>query len=147
MRSRGKYRIVTGITTEYKINPENPKYFAKFVNDNISCYANTEKEAIEGLKKLFDEYKVKNKLHGLMSNKVLNAHVSTERSEKYLSTSMSFFGLIGEDDCIQIDDEYTVEDFEFSKEQIELINTTYGLNIQPEDILVDIFEKINKSNA
>ncbi len=57
---------------------------------------------------------------------------------------MDFFDLIQEDRYSQIDDEYTVEDFELSEDQIELINLTYGLKIQPEDLLVDIFEQINK---
>ena len=147
MKSTGKYEIITGITNVYKINPANPKYFAKFINDNIMCLGNTENEAINRLKKLYEEYKRKNKLHGLLSKQVLNASVSIEKFEKYMNTSIEFFELIGEDPYCQIDDEFTVEDFEFNEEQIRIIKKKYGRDIQPENYLVDIFEKINKSSA
>ena len=145
----GKYKIVTGITTEYKINPQNPKYFAKYVNDNAMILGNTELEAIENLKKLYTEHKRKNKLCSIFSQKVLNTYVPKEKFEKYFSlgVSINFFELIGEDPYSQIDDEFTVKDFELNQEQIAIVNSTYSLNIQPEDFLVDIFEQIKKSCA
>jgi len=145
MKYSGKYKIVTGITAEFKINPENPKYFAKFVNDHVLVSDNSEKDAVERLKILYEDYRRKNKLHSRLSNQVLNPYVSTIKFDRYSNIAMQFFGLIGEDDCIQIHDEYTVEDFELSKEQILLLNSTYGLDIQSEDLLVDLFEKIGET--
>jgi hypothetical protein len=145
----GKYRIVTGITTEYKINPQNPKYFAKFVNDNIMTLGHTENEAIERLKKLYEEYKSKNKLHTILSDQVLNPFVPTEKFEKYFRNGISidFFELIGEDSYAQIDDEFTIKDLELNAQQIELINTKYNIQINEEDVIVNIFEQIEKSWA
>ena len=144
---KGKYKIITGITTEYKINPQNPKYFAKFVNDNIMTLGHTEDEAIERLKKLYEEYKSKNKLYPILSNQVLNTIVPTEKFEKYFRNGISidFFELIGEDSYIQIDDEFTVKDLELNAQQIELINTKYNIQVNEEDIIVNIFERIEKS--
>ena len=146
---KGKYKIVTGITTEYKINSQNPKYFAKFVNDSMMCLGNTENEAIERLKKLYEEYKSKNKLHSILSNKVLNTFVPTEKFEKYfrMGISIDFFELIGEDPYTQIDDEYILKDLELNAEQIELINSKFNIQIKEEDIVVNIFEQIEKSCA
>ncbi|OYQ39660.1 hypothetical protein [Flavobacterium aurantiibacter] len=146
---KGKYRIVTGITTEYKINPQNPKYFAKFVNDNIMTLGHTEDEAIERLKNLYEEYKSKNKLHPILSDQVLNPFVPKEKFEKYFlnGISIDFFELIGEDSCTQIDDEYNIKDLELSTQQIELINTKYNIQVNEEDIIVNIFEQIEKSWA
>jgi hypothetical protein len=144
---KGKYKIVTGVTTEYKINPQNPKYFAKFVNDNIMTLGQTEYEAIERLKKLYEEYKSKNKLHTILSNKVLNTFVPTEKFEKYFRSGISidFFELIGEDSYMQIDDEFTIKDLELNAQQIELITTKYNIQVKEEDVIVNIFEKIEKS--
>ena len=144
---KGKYKIVTGITTEYKINPLNPKYFAKFVNDNIMTLGHTEDEAIERLKKLYEEYKSKNKLYPILSNQVLNTIVPTERFAKYFRNGISidFFELIGEDSYTQIDDEFTVKDLELNAQQIELINTKYNIQVNEDDIIVNIFERIEKS--
>ena len=144
---KGKYKIITGITTEYKINPQNPKYFAKFVNDNISCLGNTENEAFENLKKLYEEYKSKSRLHSIFSNKVLNPYVPTNKFEKYFNIGISsdFFEIIGLDPYTQIDDEYTIKDLDLNTEQIELIKSKLNLQIEEEDIVVNIFEKIEKN--
>lgn len=146
---KAKYKIVTGITTVYKLNPENPKYFAKFVNDNIMCLGNTENEAIEKLKKLYEEYKSKNKLNSELSKKVLNTYISTEKFEKYFhkGISIKFFELIDEDPYTQIDDEYTIKDLELNSEQIELINLKFNIQIKEEDIVVNVFEQIEKNCA
>ncbi|WP_027388381.1 hypothetical protein [Chryseobacterium gregarium] len=143
----GKYKIVTGITIEYKINPQNPKYFAKFVNDNIITLGHTEEEAIERLKKLYEEYKFKNKLHSILSKQVLNTFVTIEKFEKYFHNGISkdFFELIGKDSYTQIDDEFTIKDLELDAQQIELINTKYNIQVNEEDIIVNIFEQIEKS--
>ena len=142
-----KHKIVTGITTEHEHNPDNPKYFAKFVNDNLICLGNTENEAIEKLNALYKEYKAKNKLHSSNSEQVLNTNVSTEKFEKYyqLGISVDFFERINEDPHTQIDDESTVKDLELSSDQIELINSIYNLKIKEEDIVVTIFEQIENS--
>jgi len=144
---KGKYKIVTGITTEYKINPQNPKYFAKFVNDNIMTLGHSKDDAIERLKKLYEEYKSKNKLYPILSNKVLNTFVPTEKFEKYFHNGISidFFELIGEDAYTQIDDEFTIKDLELNTQQIELINTKYNIQVYEEDIIVNIFKQIEKS--
>jgi hypothetical protein len=146
---KGKYKIITGITAEYKINSKNPKYYAKFVNDNIMTLGHTENEAVERLKKLYEEYKSKNKLHSILSNKVLNTFVSREKFEKYFNNGISiiFFELIGEDPYSQIDDEFTIKDFELNDQQIELIKTEYNIKVEKEDIIVDVFERIEKSCA
>ena len=144
---KGKYKIVTGINTEYNINPQNPKYFAKFVNDNIMTLGHTEDEAVERLKKLYEEYKSKNKLHSILSNQVLNTFVPTEKFEKYFSNGISidFFELIGEDSYTQIDDEFTIKDLELNAQQIEQINKKYNIQVNEDDIIVNIFEQIEKS--
>lgn len=141
-----KYRIVTGITQEYLYNPANPKYYAKYVNDDIMCYGNTESEAIERLKELYLEYKKKRKIYPFFSNKVIDASVSIVKFEKHFGskTYTDFFELLNKDPNSQIDDEFTIEDLELSKDQIELINSQYQLNVQPEDFLVDLFEEISK---
>lgn len=146
---KGKYKIVTGITTEYKINPQNPKYFAKFVNDHIMTLGHTEEEAIKRLKKLYEEYKFKNKLHCILSKQVLNAFVPTEKFEKHFDNGISidFFELISKDPYTQIDDEFTIKDLELDTQQIELINTKYNIEVNEEDIIVYIFEQIEKSQA
>ena len=147
MENTGKYTIVIGITTEYKINPQNPKYFAKFINDDLMCYGHTEAEAVEHLKRTFTEYKEKNKLFPPSSAKVLNPYVSTEKFDSYFYSGLSykFFELIGEDGDVQLDDETTIKDLELTAEQIEILNEKYQLNIRQEEIVVNIFERIHKS--
>ena len=110
MKFTGKYTIITGVTSAYKINPENPKYFAKFINDNISCYGHTENEAVKALKELYQDYKNKNKIHGISSNQVLNISISLERFEKHSTSNnwANFLNLIGESPDAYIDDESTV---------------------------------------
>lgn len=147
MKFLGKYKIVTGITTQYKINPQNPKYFAKYINDNIMCLGNTETEAIENLKNLYIEYKRKNKLHSPLSEKVLNSYVSTEKFEKYIGISHNFFDFIGEDPDMQINDEFKVSDFDIEDNMLEKLKLEYKIDIKQEDLLVDVFEKIEKSCA
>lgn len=144
--SEGKYKIVTGIF-DYKINPKNPKYFAKFLNDDVEVLGHTEDEAIEGLKKLYKEYKAKNKLFPSHSDQVLNPYVPTEKFQEYFDKgiSIAFFELIEEDSYTQIDDEFTVQDLELSNKQIEIINDKYQLSVRPEDVVVDIFDRIKNS--
>ena len=147
MKFLGKYKIVTGITTQYKINPQNPKYFAKYINDNIMCLGNTETEAIENLKNLYIEYKRKNKLHSPLSEKVLNSCVLTEKSEKYIGIAHNFFDFIGKDPDTQINDEFTVSDFDIEDIMLEKLKLEYKIDIKQEDLLVAVFEKIEKSCA
>ncbi|MBP7500569.1 MAG: hypothetical protein KA796_12000 [Chryseobacterium sp.] len=144
---KGKFKIVTGITTEYKINPQNPKYFAKFVNDSIMCLGNTENEAVERLKKLYEEYKSKNRLYSNLSNKVIKTFTPTEKFEKYFHNGISidFFELIGKDPFTQIDDEYIIKDLELNIEQIQLIKVKFNIQIKREDAVVNIFEQIERS--
>jgi hypothetical protein len=149
MEHTDKYTIVTGITTEYKDNPQNPKYFAKFINDDLLCYGRTEAEAVEHLKRTFTDYKEKNKLFPPSFDKVLNSHVSREKFEIYFynGISFNFFELIGEDGDIQLHDETTIKDLELTFEQIQILNQKYQLNITQEDIVVDIFACIHKGCA
>ena len=149
MESTGKYKIVTGITNEHKTNPQNPKYFAKFVNDNIMSLGNTETEAIENLKKTYIEYKATNKLSSTHSDKVINPYVPTEKFQEYFNKgiSIAFFEIINEDPYTQIDDEFTIQDLELSTEQIKIINDKFKLTIRQEDVVVDIFDRIKKSFA
>jgi hypothetical protein len=141
----GKYKIVTGITSEYKMNPENPKYFAKFINDNVQCLGNTEYEAIERLKILYEKYKIKNKLFPFYSEKVLNPYVSKLKYGKYFASDIyvEFFDLIEEYPWEQFDDEFTLGDLDLSDDKIESINHKYNIKVSREDLLFDILEQID----
>ncbi len=147
MKFIGKYKIVTGINREYRINPQYGKYFAKYVNDDVVCIGNTETQAIENLKNLYTEHKRRNRLCSPFSEKVLHSYVSTKRSEKYMGIANDFFNFIGEDPDSQIDDEFTVNDFGIENHMLEMLKLEYRIDIQPDDLLVDVFEQIKKSCA
>ncbi len=147
MEFTGKYTIVTGITSEYKINPQNPKYYAKFLNDDVKCLGITEFEAINNLKRTYLEYKAKGKLFPETSIQVLNTYTSAEKFHKYCETAIysDFFKLLGEDPDMEIDDEFTLKDLEINASQIKMIKSKYNLTVHPEDTVVNIIEAISKS--
>ena len=111
------------------------------------CLGNTETQAIENLKNLYTEHKRRNRLCSPFSEKVLHSYVSTKRFEKYMGIATDFFNFIGQDPDSQIDDELTVNDFGIEDYILEKLKLEYRIDIKQDDLLVDIFERIEKSCA
>jgi hypothetical protein len=138
------YQIEIIKNPEYYAN--NVSYSARFKNGPQTTLGSTPEEAIERLRTFFDEYKKSKRLPIPGTGQRFQVP-SNKKFEKYLGIAANFFEFIGEDPYTQIDDEFTVNDFDIENDMIEKIKSEYGIDVKQDDLLVDIFERIKKTIA
>jgi predicted RNase H-like HicB family nuclease len=126
--------------------PKDVNYSAKFTNGPQTTLGSTPEEAIERLRIFFDEYK-KNKRLPIPGTGQHFQVPSDKKFEKYAGIAANFFEFIGEDPYTQIDDQFTISDFDIGNGMIEKIKLEYRIDIEQGDFLVDIFERIKKVSA
>lgn len=128
-------------------NQSEIKFGAKFTNwQTLIAHGNSNSEAVENLRKSFNEYSQKNKLPR-PGSKVSFELATSSKIDLYEEIAIDFFDkIIGINyfDCF-ISDYSTLFDFGLDDEEtIEKIKIVYKIEPDSDLILADIFEKISK---
>ena len=128
-------------------NQSEIKFGAKFTNwQTLIAHGNSNSEAVENLRKSFNEYSQKNILPR-PGSKVSFEFAKSSKIDLYEEIAIDFFDkIIGISyfDCF-ISDYSTLFDFGLDDEEtIEKIKIVYKIEPAPDLILADIFEQISK---
>ncbi len=123
------------------------KYGAGIINwSSFISHGATPEEAIKNLKKDLAEYEENYKLPRPGIKAPLQ-FAKTDRIENYDEIGIDFFDKILGVDYFDhfVSDESILFDIDFEKENtVEKIKNEYGIEVTVEDLVVDIFEQINK---